>query len=90
MLSIHGDFRSLVYYYGVYNGDVSDWEFILEKYKTNQIASEKTKLMYALAATQEAWLLDRYWLHYSERNEDAVVIYKNASKIFLFIFGHIY
>ena len=69
----------MVYYYGVYNGDASDWEFILDRYKTNQIASEKTKLIYALAATQEPWLLDRYWSHYSVRNENLVVISKNVS-----------
>lgn len=58
--AIPGDFRSLVYYFGVYKGGKEEWEKVLDRYMKNQIASEKTKLMYALAATQESWLLDRY------------------------------
>ena len=59
-IRIPGDFRSLIYFYGVHDGGVEEWEHVFERYRNNKIASEKTKLMYALAATKEPWLLDRY------------------------------
>merc|ERR1711990_715191 len=52
--------RSLVYYYGILRGGEEEWNFLFDIYKKNQIASEKTKLLYGLSAIQEPWMIDRY------------------------------
>ncbi|XP_066914391.1 glutamyl aminopeptidase-like isoform X2 [Clytia hemisphaerica] len=57
---VPGDFRSLVYYYGIKNSGIEAWDTMFKKFQNNKIASEKTKLLYGLAAIQEPWALERY------------------------------
>ena len=59
ILRIPGDFRSLVYYYGIKNSGIEVWDKMFGKFLNNTIASEKTKLLYGLSAIQEPWALER-------------------------------
>lgn len=56
---ISPDIRSLVYRYGIFNGDVSDWEYMLQRYMNEDVAGEKTNLLRGLAATEDIALIDR-------------------------------
>ena len=56
---IPGDFRSLVYYYGIQSSGVEAWDRMFKVFQKNKIASEKTKLLYGLSAIQEPWALER-------------------------------
>uniref|UniRef100_A0A182QN30 glutamyl aminopeptidase n=1 Tax=Anopheles farauti TaxID=69004 RepID=A0A182QN30_9DIPT len=49
--TIHPDIRSVVYTYGMQSGvTVADWETVLERFRQENDANEKTKLMVALAS----------------------------------------
>ncbi|KAH8312017.1 hypothetical protein KR044_009049 [Drosophila immigrans] len=55
------DVRDTVYYYGMQSvGNQEIWETVWELFVNEADASEKSKLMYGLAAVQEPWLLQRY------------------------------
>jgi hypothetical protein len=56
---VPSDFRSLVYYYGVANGGEEEWNFVYDQFKKTNVASETRKLMYGMAASKEAWILER-------------------------------
>lgn len=54
------DLREVVYFYGMQQtGSESNWEQLLELYKSESDASEKVKLMYGLSAVQDGQLLYR-------------------------------
>lgn len=58
---IHPDLRTVVYYYGVQrSGSVSDWEKVKERFRAENDANEKAKLMSALAAFPDAKVLRRF------------------------------
>ena len=69
---VPADFRSLVYFYGVYFGGKEEWDFVFDRYMKNKIASEKTKLMYALSAVKEPWIINRYDPPYISFNEEMI------------------
>ena len=52
------DLRTLVYYYGISNTGEEEWNWLYEKFLNTSEASEKSKLMYALAASRETWILN--------------------------------
>ncbi|XP_023035875.2 uncharacterized protein LOC6650874 [Drosophila willistoni] len=55
------DVREAVYYYGMLSvGNQETWESVWDLFVNETDASEKSKLMYGLAAVQEPWLLQRY------------------------------
>ncbi|KAJ7393976.1 hypothetical protein OS493_003647 [Desmophyllum pertusum] len=58
------DLRSLVYYYGIANTGLKEWKWLFNKFLNTSEASEKSKLMYALAGSRKAWVLNMY-LEYS-------------------------
>lgn len=57
---VPGDFRSMVYYYGIADSGIEAWDWMFKKFEINKIASEKTKLLYGLSAIKEPWALERY------------------------------
>ncbi|XP_058060069.1 aminopeptidase A-like [Anopheles bellator] len=59
--TIHPDIRSVVYTYGIQSSGVSvaDWERVLERYKQENDANEKTKLMTALASYPDQRVMRR-------------------------------
>lgn len=60
-LSVPPNLRTLVYKYGMQNSDsVDDWNFMWNKYKTETVPQEKTKLLYGLSRSRTVWLLMRY------------------------------
>ncbi|XP_001358398.3 glutamyl aminopeptidase [Drosophila pseudoobscura] len=55
------DLRETIYYYGMQSvGNQEIWEKVWELFVNEADASEKSKLMYGLAAVQEPWILQRY------------------------------
>ncbi|XP_030559529.1 glutamyl aminopeptidase-like [Drosophila novamexicana] len=55
------DLRELVYYYGMQQtSSEASWEQLLELFKAESDASEKSKLMYGLSAVQDSQLLYRF------------------------------
>ncbi|XP_060068640.1 glutamyl aminopeptidase-like [Ylistrum balloti] len=53
--------RQLVYRYGMENaGTDEDWNAMWDKYTTETVPQEKTKLLYGLSRTKKVWLLSRY------------------------------
>ncbi|XP_072050679.1 glutamyl aminopeptidase-like [Amphiura filiformis] len=64
--SLKPDFRSNAYQYGMQEeGNQDNWDYLWEQYTTTQSASEKSRLLYALARTREVWLISRY-IEYTE------------------------
>lgn len=55
--------KYLVYYIGVMRGGEAVWDFVFEQFKSANV-SDKSALHYALAGSQEPWLIERY-LKYS-------------------------
>lgn len=56
----HPDVRETVYYYGMLNsGNEESWNQMWNLFVSETDASEKSKLMYGLAAVQEPWILSR-------------------------------
>lgn len=53
------DLRSLVYYYGIASSGQDEWDWLFDKFLKTKEASEKSKLMYALAGSREPWILTR-------------------------------
>uniref|UniRef100_T1PDR7 glutamyl aminopeptidase n=1 Tax=Musca domestica TaxID=7370 RepID=T1PDR7_MUSDO len=55
------DIRSTVYYYGMQSvGNEQSWNQVWDLFVAEQDAQEKIKLMEALAAIKEPWILQRY------------------------------
>jgi len=72
------DLRTLVYYYGIANTGLEEWKWLFNKFMNTSEASEKSKMMYALAGSRETWILNMY-LEYSLdsskiRSQDAVSV----------------
>lgn len=61
---VPANFRSLVYFYGIKNGGVKEWDFAFEQFQKTTIASERRKILYGLSGASEPWILSRY-LQYS-------------------------
>ncbi|XP_034542646.1 aminopeptidase N-like [Notolabrus celidotus] len=57
---INANLRSVVYCSAVAAGDEAEWEFAWDQYKNALLASEASKLMSALACTNNTQLLERY------------------------------
>ncbi|XP_050428008.1 glutamyl aminopeptidase-like isoform X3 [Adelges cooleyi] len=51
------DIRSVVYYYGMASGNVDEWNQLWKMYLNENEPQEKVKLMYALTAVKEPWIL---------------------------------
>jgi len=58
--SVPANFRSLVYFYGIKNGGVKEWDFAFEQFQKTTIASERRKILYGLSGASEPWILSRY------------------------------
>uniref|UniRef100_A0A182P2X3 glutamyl aminopeptidase n=1 Tax=Anopheles epiroticus TaxID=199890 RepID=A0A182P2X3_9DIPT len=60
-VSIHPDLRSVVYTYGIQSGvTVADWEKVLERFRQENDANEKIKLMVALASYPDQRTMRRF------------------------------
>ncbi|XP_067653154.1 aminopeptidase N-like [Haliotis asinina] len=56
---MYPDLRSTFYCTAVRHGGLEQWEFVYQKYLTEQTSSEKDRLRRALSCTREPWLLQR-------------------------------
>ncbi|KAL9985946.1 hypothetical protein ACROYT_G008403 [Oculina patagonica] len=80
---VPANFRSLVYFYGIKNGGVKEWNFAFEQLKKTTVASERTQLLYGLSGTSEPWILSRY-LQYSTdpdkiKTQDTTSVLRNVA-----------
>lgn len=57
--SVPANLRSLVYFYGVRNGGVKEWNFLFEQFQKSSVASERQQFLLGLAGASEPWLLNR-------------------------------
>lgn len=57
--SVPANLRSLVYFYGVRNGGVKEWNFLFEQFQKSSVASERQQFLFGLAGASEPWLLNR-------------------------------
>ncbi|KAJ8311540.1 hypothetical protein KUTeg_010895, partial [Tegillarca granosa] len=81
--SIDASLRYTVYCTGIKYGGVEEWDFAFNQYKTSTVASEKSRLMSALACSKESWILTRY-LRYALtpdqiRKQDALLVLRYIS-----------
>lgn len=61
------DIRSTVYYYGMkVAGSEETWNQVFNLFVAEQDAQEKVKLMESLAAINEPWILQRYFLNFNQ------------------------
>lgn len=58
------DLRSIVYCTALTNGSDMEWDFLMERYQSSNVASEKAMIMRALSCSRNRFLLRRY-LDYS-------------------------
>ena len=61
--SIDPGIKSTVYCTAIAEGTTNEWEFALRWYKTENLAEEKARLLYALACSKETWVLSKYVLN---------------------------
>ena len=54
------DLRSVVYYYGISQSGVEEWDKAFRRLQETNVASERRKLMYGLAGSPEPWVLNRH------------------------------
>lgn len=54
------DLRGTVYCVAISRGSVSEWRFLLQRYRNANVASAKSTAMLALACTKEVWILNQY------------------------------
>ncbi|CAG0922160.1 unnamed protein product, partial [Notodromas monacha] len=52
--------KYIVYCYGVANGGEEEWNHAWRHYTKTNLASEKTEMLYAMACTEEVWLLSKF------------------------------
>ncbi|XP_050532031.1 glutamyl aminopeptidase-like isoform X2 [Daktulosphaira vitifoliae] len=64
------DVRRIVYYYGMASGSVDEWNQLWKLFLSEHEPQERIKLMYALTAVKEPWILTR--LIQMAKNESCV------------------
>ena len=62
--SVPANFRSLVYFYGIKNGGVKEWDFAFGQFQNTTVASERRKILYGLSGASEPWIIRRYGINY--------------------------
>ncbi|ELU18860.1 hypothetical protein CAPTEDRAFT_133041, partial [Capitella teleta] len=76
---IPADLKGLVYHGGIKYGTEDDWQFVWNKWKATTLATEKSKLLSSLAASNDGLILNRF-LHMSldenfiKKSDSATVI----------------
>ncbi|XP_068743771.1 glutamyl aminopeptidase-like isoform X2 [Montipora capricornis] len=61
---VPANLRLLVYFYGIRNGGVKEWDFAFKQFQKTTVASERRNILYGLSGSSEPWILIRY-LEYS-------------------------
>ena len=54
--------KALVYHFGVVSGGDKEWDFVYSQFKSTDVVSDKTILLYAMAGSQVPWIIERYEL----------------------------
>ncbi|KAL3277992.1 hypothetical protein HHI36_013334 [Cryptolaemus montrouzieri] len=75
------DLRRLVYCFAIKEGSEKEWNFLWNKYKASNLASEKNLMIRALGCTRNTWLLKRY-LEYTIQ-ENSGIRRQDSSTVFV-------
>ena len=54
-----------MYCIAIAEGGIDEWNFALHRYKTENLAAEKSRLQSALACSKQTWILSKQVLFYS-------------------------
>lgn len=57
---VPADLKTLVYHFGVVTGGEKEWDFVYSQFKSTDVVSDKSILLYAMAGSQEPWIIERY------------------------------
>ena len=57
---IPASMKRVIYCHAIKYGGVEEWNFLWERYKRSNVASEKTSILKALACSRDAKILNRY------------------------------
>ncbi|XP_052212469.1 LOW QUALITY PROTEIN: aminopeptidase N-like [Dreissena polymorpha] len=79
------DIKSTVYCTALAEGTLDDWEFALTRYRIENLASEKSLLLAALACSRESWVLSRYLLKAIDQSNLADIRRQDAVSVILYI-----
>lgn len=77
--------RSVIYCTVIREGNENEWNFLWERYKQSNVASEKQTILSALGCSREIWIIQRYleWCFnetYGIRKQDVVLVFNSIAK----------
>lgn len=58
--AVPADLKALVYHFGIVTGGEKEWNFAYDQFKTTTVISDKNTLLYAMAGSQQPWIIQRY------------------------------
>lgn len=59
LCSVPADLKALVYHFGIVTGGEKEWNFAYDQFKTTTVISDKNTLLYAMAGSQQPWIIQR-------------------------------
>ncbi|KAH3860106.1 aminopeptidase N-like [Dreissena polymorpha] len=77
--------KSTVYCTAVAEGTLDDWEFALARYRVENLAADKMRLLSALACSKDSWVLSRYLLMAIDKSSQADIRKQDAVNVIIFI-----
>ncbi|KAJ7393673.1 hypothetical protein OS493_003330 [Desmophyllum pertusum] len=66
---VPADLKTLVYHFGVVTGGEKEWDFVYSQFKSTDVVSDKSILLYAMAGSQEPWIIERYLEYTLDRSK---------------------
>ncbi|XP_068743782.1 glutamyl aminopeptidase-like [Montipora capricornis] len=57
---VPANLKQLVYHVGVLQGGETEWNFVYEQFTNTRVPSDKRILLYAMAGSQEPWIIKRF------------------------------
>lgn len=57
--SVPANLKGVVYHFGVMKGGEKEWEFAFQQFNSTNLVSDKRALLYAMAGSQQPWLIER-------------------------------
>ncbi|XP_052261394.1 aminopeptidase N-like isoform X2 [Dreissena polymorpha] len=77
--------KSTVYCTAVAEGTLDDWEFALARYRVENLAAEKSRLLSALACSRESWVLSRYLQMAIDQSSQSEIRRQDAVSVIVYI-----
>ncbi|CAH1789477.1 unnamed protein product [Owenia fusiformis] len=57
---IHPNVKAIVYCNAIRNGGIAEWDFVYSRFRVENLASERSRLLASLSCSNEPWILSRY------------------------------